>query len=188
VPTLGIVIASTREGRAGLPVANWFIDTARRHNKFAITVIDLKDLQLPMLSEPKHPRFAQYQQPTTIAWSDTVAALDAFVFVTPEYNYSSPPALVNALDHLYKEWNYKPAAFVSYGGISGGTRGVEVTKQILYALKMVPINEAVAIPFVAKHIDAATGRFQASEANEKAATTVLDELLRWCEPLRGLRS
>lgn len=185
---LGVIIGSTRQGRVGLPVATWFVEHARQHGKFDISVLDLTVIALPLLEEPKHPRLAQYQDPRTIAWSNTIKALDAFVLVTPEYNYSSPPALVNALDHLYQEWNYKPAAFVNYGGISGGTRGAEVTKQILYSLKMVPITEAVTIPFVAKQIDPESGRFLANDTNGKAATVLLDELLRWSEALRVLRA
>ena len=50
-------------------------------------------------------------------------AADAFVFVTPEYDYGPPAALVNALQYLVHEWSYKPAALVSYGGVAGGTRG-----------------------------------------------------------------
>src|SRR5262245_59179168 len=132
--TLGVIIASVRKGRAGLPVANWFVEVARRHAKFDVTTIDLRAVGLPLLEEPKHPRLQQYEDPRTKAWSATVSAIDAFVIVTPEYNFSSPPALVNALDHLYKEWNYKAAAFVSYGGISGGLRSVQSTRQLLTAL------------------------------------------------------
>ncbi|HYU78886.1 MAG TPA: NAD(P)H-dependent oxidoreductase [Vicinamibacterales bacterium] len=187
LPKLGVVIASVREGRVGLPVANWFVEFARKQGGFDISVVDLKVIDLPILSEPKHPRFAQYQQPKTKQWSATVAVLDAFVIVTPEYNFSSPPALVNALHHLYVEWHYKPAAFVSYGGISGGTRSVEMTKQILTTLKMVPIVEAVTLPFVVQSIDVAAGVFKASAANEKAAQTMLAELARWSHALAPMR-
>jgi NAD(P)H-dependent FMN reductase len=40
----------------------------------------------------------------TKRWSAIVSRADAFVFVTPEYNYGSPPSLVNALDYLLREW------------------------------------------------------------------------------------
>ena len=53
---------------------------------------------------------------------------DAYVFVTPEYNYSAPPSLVNALDFVYKEWNEKPCGFVGYGGVSGGLRAGQSDK------------------------------------------------------------
>ena len=98
----------------------------------------------------------------------------------------SPPALINAFDHLYNEWNYKAVGLVSYGGISGGLRGAQVTRQFLLSFRMVPIVEAVAVPFVAKLIEG--GRFIAGEAYDKSAKTMLDELLRWTNALKPLRS
>jgi NAD(P)H-dependent FMN reductase len=94
---------------------------------------------------------------------------------------------LNALDYLYHEWNYKPAGFVSYGGVSGGTRSVQMTKQVLTTLKVVPLPEAVTLPFVAKHIDAEKN-FTPDEGQQKAVTTMLDELLRWTTALRTLRA
>ena len=137
-----------------------------------------------MLSEPHHPRLQKYERETTKAWSATVKGLDAFVFVTPEYNYSTSPALLNALDHLYVEWNYKAATFVSYGGISGGMRAVQMTKLTLQVLKMVAIVEAVPLPFVSQSMDKETGAFKGTEAHEKAVVTMLDELKKWNGALR----
>ena len=173
-PRLGIIVCSTREGRVGLPIAEWFFDRARQHGAFACELIDLKQVNLPLLDEPNHPRLQKYQRDYTKAWSAQVAAADAFVFVTPEYNYGVPPALLNALDYLYVEWNYKACGFVSYGGVSGGTRSVQMAKQVVTTLKMVPILEAVPIPFVAKLMEA--GRFTGGEPYEKAASVMLDEL------------
>lgn len=185
--TLTIVITSTREGRIGGTIAEWFTALARRHGKFAVELVDLKQLALPPLHEPNHPRKQQYLADHTKAWSATVAASDAFVFVVPEYNFSMPPAMLNALDYLYAEWNYKPASFVSYGGVSGGLRSVQMAKQALTALNMMPIVEAVALPFAAKQIDA-QGVFVASESAERSATAMLDELVRWAAALATLRS
>jgi NAD(P)H-dependent FMN reductase len=182
------VIASVREGRVGLPVSEWFIERARQHARFDVTVVDLKEWDLPVFAERYHPRLRQYESDKQKAWSAAVAGLDAFVFVTPEYNYGTAPALLNALDYLYVEWNYKAAAFVSYGGISGGLRAVQMTKQTLGALKMVPIVEAVTIPFVAQAIDRESGAFKATEQHDKAAAAMLDELLRWTTALASLRT
>jgi NAD(P)H-dependent FMN reductase len=118
---------------------NWFVENARAHGKFEVSFVDLKEVNLPPMDEPEHPRFQKYTHDHTKAWSATVAAADAFVFVTPEYNFSTAPALQNALDYVYKEWNYKPVGFVSYGGISGGLRSVQMTKQMVTTLKMVPL-------------------------------------------------
>jgi NAD(P)H-dependent FMN reductase len=185
MPRLGVVIASTREGRVGAPVAEWFLERARQHGGFDAELIDLKAAGLPLLSEPNHPSVKKYTQETTRAWSATIAALDAFVIVTPEYNFFSPPALVNALDHLYSEWNYKAAGFVSYGGVSGGLRSTQMTKLLLTSFKMVPIVEAVAIPFVAKELQ--DGRFPGNEKTDRSAAAMLDELLRWTNALAVLR-
>jgi len=145
-------------------------------------IIDSLD---PPLDEPRHPRLAQYEHEHTKRWSAQVARADAFVMVTPEYNFSSPPALLNAFDYLLHEWAYKPAGFVSYGGVSGGTRSAQMTKQTMTALKMVPLVEAVHIPFFQKSL--VDGEFRGDAAQEKAASTMLDELLRWESALRVLR-
>jgi NAD(P)H-dependent FMN reductase len=183
---LGVVVASTREDRAGWLVSQWFVERAKLHGTFDVQLIDLKEVNLPLLDEPNHPRLQKYQRDSTKAWSARVASIDAFVFVTPEYNHGMSPALLNALDHLYVEWNYKPCGFVSYGGVSGGTRGVQAAKPVIAALKMVPIVESVTIPFIARQT--AGGRFSAGDPHDKAAAVLLDELARWEEALRVLRS
>ncbi len=188
MPLLEVFLVSTRPGRKGAAVAAWFEERARRHARFDIELVDLAEVDLPLLNEPEHPRLQRYQHDHTKAWSARVARADAFVFVTPEYNHSSPPSLLNAIDYLVVEWAYKPLGFVSYGGISGGLRSVQMTKLIAVGLKMVPIPEAVTLPFFARSLDAATGAFDPGEASEKAATAMLDELLRWTAALQSLRA
>jgi NAD(P)H-dependent FMN reductase len=108
------------------------------------------------------------------------------MFVTPEYNYTIPPALVNALDHLYHEWSYKACAFVSYGGASGGMRAVQTAKLMVTGFKMVPIVEAVNIHFYTQLME--NGVFNGNETHDKAAVVMLDELLRWTNALTPLRA
>lgn len=186
MPLLQVVIVSTRQGRKGHAVGTWLADEARAHGGFEIEVVDLAAVALPVLDEPEHPRLRAYHHPYTRAWSETVARGDAYVFVTPEYNHGTPPSLVNALDYLVHEWAYKPAASVSYGGISGGLRSVQMTKPILTALKIVPIVEAVAIPFFTTQMDG-DGVFHGDQRQASAAHTMLDELRRWEQALRTLR-
>ena len=187
--TLQVVIASTRPNRAGLPIGRWFFEHARAHGKFNVELVDLKEVNLPFLDEEKHPRFGQYALPHTQAWAAIVKRADAFVFVTPEYNYSMPPTLLNALDCLGPEWAYKAASFVSYGGVSGGTRSVQVSKQVLTCLKIMPIPEQVAIPFFSKLLEgSAPDQVFKGETQEKAASGMLDELHRWAGALKTLRS
>jgi NAD(P)H-dependent FMN reductase len=185
--TLQVFAASTRDARKGVDVWRWFLHQARTHAKFAVEAVDLAEINLPVFDEPRHPRLGQYEHDHTKRWSAIVNRADAFVFVTPEYNYGPSPSLVNALDYLHKEWLYKPVGFVSYGGVSGGTRGVQITKQIVTALKMMPMFEAVAIPFFIQYFKAETGTFDPGEMQATAAVTMLDELLRWANALRSLR-
>jgi len=187
MPRLQIFIVSTRPGRKGEAIARWFEQHARLHAKFEIEMVDLKAVNLPILDEPEHPRLQKYQHDHTKAWSASVSRADAFVFVTPEYNYSSPPSLVNAMDYLVHEWAYKPVGFVSYGGVSGGTRSVQMTKLLVTGLKMMPMTEAVHLPFFMRSF-APDGTFAPDEAQANAAAVMLDELLRWTNALAPLRA
>src|SRR5581483_1484779 len=177
MPTLTVILASVREGRVCEPVSNWFVEKAKAHGKFDVQVADLKVLDLPILNEPHHPRLKKYVHESTKQWSAIVGGSDAFVFVMPEYNYSTSPALVNALDTVYHEWTYKPVGFVSYGGVSGGLRAIQTTKLMVTSFKMVPMLEVVAIPFVQQLME--NGVFKSNETHDKAAPVMLDEMWRW---------
>jgi NAD(P)H-dependent FMN reductase len=187
MPKLCVIVGSTRPNRAGFSIAEWFVRQASAHGGFDVEIADLKEIGLPLVDEPKHPRFRDYQHEHTRKWSAIVDAADAFAFVTPEYNYSAAPALINAIDYLFHEWSYKPAGFVSYGGASGGMRAVQMTKMLLTSLKVVPLPEAVSISFFLQLMDA-SGVFQGSEALEKSAVTMLGELVRWSGALKALRA
>jgi len=187
MPTLTIIIGSTRPGRSGPPIARWFAERAAEHGHFDIEVVDLAEIDLPLLDEPNHPRLGQYVHEHTKDWSARVAAADAFVFVTPEYNYGYPASLKNAIDFLHEEWKHKPVGFVSYGGVAAGTRAVQPLKQGVTTLKMLPVFESVNIPFHAQFIDE-DGAVQANEIMERAADSMLDELARTEAALGTLRS
>ena len=184
---LYVVIASTRPMRQGTAVGAWAFEQCRAHGKFDVELVDLAEVDLPMFDEPRHPRFGKYEHDHTKAWGERVARADAFVFVTPEYNHGPPPSLVNALDFVSREWAYKPVAFVSYGGVSAGTRGVGITKQMISALRMVPLFDTVAIPFFAQHVNDETGVFDPGDVQVKAAVAMLDELLKWAGALKPMR-
>lgn len=180
---LKVIVASTRPGRKGPAVAKWFMDILNEQSDFEVELIDLKELNLPFMDEPEHPRLQKYQHEHTKVWSKKIAGADAFVFVTPEYNFGYPATLKNALDFLYQEWTYKPVGFVSYGGIAGGTRAVQMLKQVVTALKMVPIVEAVNIPYFTKYMDD-EGRFLGNEEYARMAQGLLKELMWWTNKLK----
>ena len=185
MPVLTVIVGSIRPGRAGQPIAEWFIDRAKAHGGFDVEVADLAEIRLPLMEEPNHPRLGQYTSQHTRDWSALIDRSDAIVFVTPEYNYGYPATIKNAIDYLHQEWKDKPAGFVSYGGIAAGTRAVQQLKQVITTLKMVPVFESVNIPFHAQFIR--DGQFHANEVLDQAADAMLDELLRLDGALAPLR-
>jgi NAD(P)H-dependent FMN reductase len=187
MPRLHIIVASTRPGRVGLPVAEWFRDRAVKHDGFEVELVDLAEWNLPFMDEPNHPRLRRYTHQHTKNWSADVERADAFVFVMPEYNYGFTAPLKNAIDYLHYEWYHKPVGLVSYGGVAAGARAAQMIKQVVTTVKMVPLFEAVTIPFVAQFLDD-EGRVRANEVMETAATAMLDELVRWTGALAALRA
>jgi NAD(P)H-dependent FMN reductase len=180
-----IVVASVRPGRIGLPIAEWVRAGAEAHGGFDIDFADLAEIKLPFMDEPNHPRLRKYTQQHTLDWSARVDAADAFVFVTPEYNHGFSPALKNALDYLNQEWWRKPAAFVSYGGVSGGSRGVTAIEPVIVGLGMVRVGAEVEIPFAARLIS--DGVFRPEEKESTILGKLLDETATLAEGLKPLR-
>lgn len=185
-PVLQVVVASNRPGRAGRGVADWFYGKAVAAGLFEVELVDLAEVKLPFMDEPNHPRLRQYVNAHTKEWSATVDRADAYVFVTPEYNHSFTAVLKNALDYLHHEWHHKPAGFVSYGGISGGTRAVNGLRQVVSTLKMVPVLEAVNIPFFPQFL-AEDGTLHPNDVTDAAADTMLAELAKLTGALRAMR-
>lgn len=186
VTRLMLVIGSVRPGRVGLPVSRWVEDRVSTDDRFDLDVADLAEIALPFMDEPAHPRLRQYSHRHTRDWSERVEAADAFIFVQPEYNYSYSPALKNALDYLSVEWHRKPLGTVSYGGISGGTRGVVALRPTVVALGLVPTVPNVEIAYVAQQIDD-DGRFVPTDHHEHVLTAMLAEIHALDAALRPLR-
>ncbi|WP_433781558.1 NADPH-dependent FMN reductase [Actinomycetospora sp. CA-101289] len=187
-PLLQIIVASTRPGRVGEPIAQWFAAYARQYEGFEVEIVDLAEVDLPMFAEPEHPRFARYVLDSTKAFSATVARADAFAIVHPEYNHSYNAALKNALDHLNQEWAGKPVALIGYGGVAAGARAAEALWPVLVALRMVPVAATVPIPFAAQRVsgEGEARTFTPAEETEAGAKAALDGLAGWLDVL-GLR-
>jgi len=184
---LEVIITSTRPNRSGKPIADWFIKEAANYQGFDISVSDLAEINLPLLDESGHPRMGQYEHQHTKDWAARIASSDAFCFVMPEYNGGFPASFKNAVDYLHNEWQYKPAGFVSYGGLSGGLRAVQMAKQILTVLKIFPVSEGVVIPFVSQMIDD-NGVFSPNDIVAMSVKPMLDELYNLAKALKPLRN
>ena len=186
-PKLHILITSTRPTRNGPALGKWFNEFAKTNSSFEIELVDLAAYHLPVFDEPNHPHKQDYQFEHTKTWAAKVTEADAFVFLIPEYDYFPPASLVNAIQYLSKEWNYKPVGFLSYSiGGSAGLRAAQTAKLLVTSVKMMPMAEGVAIPFFTKFLSD-SGEFIADEFIEKTSLTMLNELYKWTTALMTMR-
>ncbi|RMI31465.1 NADPH-dependent oxidoreductase [Nocardia stercoris] len=180
-----MIVGSVRDGRVGPTVARWFADEARTHGGFHVDVIDLLDYPLPLVI----PAPGQFADPETTriheALAARIAAADAYVIVTPEYNHTLPAALKNTVDWVYAEWAAKPVGFVSYGGMSGGLRAVEHLRHIVAELHGVTVRESLSFHQVWEAFDGDLPRDR--EGSAAAAKGMLDRLVWWGRTLRAAR-
>jgi NAD(P)H-dependent FMN reductase len=184
-PVLEVIIGSTRPGRVGGAIAQWFYELARAHEGFESELVDLAEVNLPLFDEPQHPSRQQYVHEHTKRWSEIVSRADALVFVIPEYNHSINAAIKNAIDYLHVEWRYKPFGLVSYGGASRGMRAAQVLKPSLVALKMPYAGDVtISLPIT----PVVEGVFKGDEQLVKAAGVLLDELARLTPVFQALRA
>ncbi len=150
-----IILGSTRDNRLGEKVFNFVVEEASKNPNINVEGIDLKDYDIPFFNLAMNPTYMDNPGYTgdTDKLSKKIDDADGFIFVMPEYNHGYTGVLKNMIDTFYNEWRLKPAAFVSYGGISGGIRAVEQLRLVLIELQMVPIRASVHIPLIFNQID-----------------------------------
>jgi len=183
---LKIISSTVRPGRKGPLIAEWVANLAEETGDFNVEVVDLGEVNLPMMNEPHHPMQRKYVHEHTKSWSSLIDSADAFIFITAEYDYNYPAPLRNALEYLYYEWAYKAAGIVSYGGVSAGTRASNNLKADLSTFRIVPLAEGISFPFYSTNINEA-GEFKPGDASYKAAETMLRELVRWTKGLKLIK-
>lgn len=118
-----------------------------------------------------------------------IKAADALLIATPEYNYSVPGVLKNAIDWASRPYGDnafagKPVAIMSASvGSFGGARAQYQLRQILLALDMYPLNRPeVMLPFAGESVDA-----EGNLANEKTRRLIcelLESLVAWTRKLK----
>ena len=184
--SIGIVVGSVRPHpqRKALPVAQWALAHAEARGDAAYELLDLADFALPVLDEPLPAAHGHYEHAHTRAWSERIAALDAFVIVTPEYNHSLPGPLKNAIDFLYSEWFDKAAGYISYGIDAGGARAVEHLRVVMNELRVASVREHVALSLSA---DFTGDAFTPQPYQEARLGRLLEQLIAWGGALRTLR-
>ena len=184
---LKIISATVRPGRKGPLIAHWIKQLAESTGNFEAEVLDLGEVNLPLMNEAVHPIMKQYEHEHTKQWSAKIDEADAFIFVTAEYDYSYPASLKNALEYLVHEWAYKPSGLVSYSiGGFGGVRAVMSLKTDLLSLKNIALAEAVNISLLNQFIQE-DGSFLPNEQLTGAAHLMLTQLVRWTKGMKAIK-
>ena len=169
---VGVVYGSTRPGRFCDTVARWAAARIADREHFAVEIID-----------PGAPESESGGQEL----KERMAACDAFVVVTPEYNHGYPAPLKAMIDSFGPEWHAKPVAFVSYGGISGGLRAVEQLRLVFAELHAVTIRDSVSFAGAWEQFDA-SGALRNPERAERSMEAMLRRLHWWAVSLARARS
>jgi NAD(P)H-dependent FMN reductase len=164
---VGLVYGSTRPGRFCDTIARWASARIAAHAGFAVEAID------------------PAQADATL--SERIAACDAFIVVTPEYNHGYPAPLKALIDSYGEEWHAKPVAFVSYGGISGGLRAVEQLRLVFAELHAVTVRDSVSFAGAWEQFDA-NGALRNPERFERSMDAMLRRLHWWAVSLAHARS
>lgn len=181
---IAIITGSTRPIRNNDSVAQWVYNIARERQEAEFELVDIAAQNLPLLNEPKSPMLGQYTHEHTKAWSKRIAAFDAYVFVTPEYNHGTSAALKNAIDYLFKEWNNKVAGFVSYGS-AGGSRAVEHLRLVMAELMVATVRAQVMLSLFTDFEK--MSQFKPDPRHVKEVHTMLDQVIAWGNALKSVR-
>ncbi|WP_432588967.1 NAD(P)H-dependent oxidoreductase [Streptomyces sp. HD1123-B1] len=186
---LTVIVGSVREGRFGPVVAQWFTERAAEDGRFAVHLVDLADIPLPLTLpaappafDPEPPRPAGMEELTR-----RIADADAVVVVTPEYNNSFPASVKAAIDWHYAEWQAKPVGFVGYsGGASGGLLAAEQLRHVFGETRAHTLRHHVTFPRYYE-LFGPDGALLDPEGPNGAAKAMLDELHWWADVLHDAR-
>jgi NAD(P)H-dependent FMN reductase len=142
------VYGSVRDGRLGIRLVK-YLDRKLQHRGHHVVTVDPQVFELPILER----RLTDYEvgaAPSAVEQvGDIFWSADAFLFVTGEYNYSVPPALVNIIDHYLEAYHHKIAAVASYSyGPFGGVRALEQLRSLLAGCGLVTAPKTLPVPTV----------------------------------------
>jgi NAD(P)H-dependent FMN reductase len=177
---LAVIYGSNREGRLCDHVGRWAIDQIAAHGEYDVELTDPLTMCLP-------ERLGSETGPSLTAFRHRLGRADAFLFVTPEYNHGYPSVLKLLIDSVNEEWKRKPAAFVCYGGQSGGLRAVEQLRLVLAELHVATMRDTVSFVNAWEQFDETGSLRDATRANA-AIGAMLDQLAWWSRTLAAARN
>ena len=176
---LGLLYGSSRHGRFCDTVGDWLVERLKAAPDFTLDVIDPLHVGIP-------ERYECEDGPAMKAYQARIAAADAFIVLTPEYNHGYPAALKHLIDAAMPEWRAKPVGFVSYGGISGGLRAVEQLRLVFAELSAVGLRDTVSFHNPWNSLDP-DGRLSAGPAAAGALNVLIEQVRWWSRALKTAR-
>jgi NAD(P)H-dependent FMN reductase len=182
---IGVILGSTRPGRNGEAVAKWVYELASKRDDAEFEYIDIVDFNLPLLDEPVPPSYGQYSKEHTKRWAEKIGALDAFIFVTPEYNHGTSGALKNAIDFLFAEWNNKAAGFVGYGS-AYGVRAVEHLRLVMGEIMVADVRTQVMLSLFTDFENFSV--FKPAERHAQVLSDMIGQVISWGTALKSVRA
>lgn len=175
MPTIAILSASVRTGRASHRVALYLQKRIEERQLASVDMIDLKEYQFPVFEE--RLRFLPEPSAALLEYASRIKSADGVIIVTPEYNGGYPAALKNAIDVLYEEWHRKPVAIATVSdGVFGGTQVITSLSFTMFKIRALLVPAMFPTPKVKDSYDEA-GNPTDKAAVDKRADGFLDELM-----------
>ena len=181
---IGIIVGTTRPGRASRGVAEWVKEHAKADG-VPFELVDIADHSLPVLNEPYPASMQQYQHEHTRKWAARIDEFDGYIFVTGEYNHTIPAALTNAIAYASHEWHNKAAGIVSYGSM-GGVRANEHLRQVLAELEIADVRQNVMLSLFTDWENFTT--FAPAEMHLAELQKQVEQVVAWAGALKPLRA
>lgn len=142
-----VVSGSPRPQRTSHQVAVEIVSRLSKFENLSVTLLDVKEANFPNLDYTfkKNPSVNE----TMKYFSETIAASDGIIIVSPEYNGSFTGALKNTIDYFYGEFSKKVMGVVSVStGKMGGIRAVMDLQKLILALGAFPLPKYLTTPEV----------------------------------------
>ncbi len=180
IKILGIV-GSLREGSYNKSLMNSALELVPKG-----AILEVADIsQIPIFNQDLENGLPE----PVIKFKKQIKESDAILFATPEYNYSIPGPLKNAIDWASRpypdnSWDDKPVAVMSAsGGMIGGARAQYHLRQTFVFLNMHPLNKPeVIVTFANEKID--ENGMLTDEHTKKKIKELLDALVVWTKRLK----
>jgi len=148
------ILGSVRDGRQADNVLRYFqnrFDELMKPKGHTVQIVDPIEVNLPLLKCPLHWYQDPSQAPQNLKdLNSIIESADGYFILSPEYNRSMPPALVNLLDHLpTTSMSHKASGIISYSmGQAGSMSVVHALMPMLWEFGCYPVHPSVNIKTV----------------------------------------